>query len=60
MGEPLKWDYKDGRTYQCISSYTPIKGIKNEAKWPKIQEDLVNRIVRLERVLQNHIAAFNE
>ncbi|MEI6126613.1 MAG: DUF4268 domain-containing protein [Pseudomonadota bacterium] len=59
FGEPLTWDYKEGRTYQCICSYT-IKGIENEANWPAIQEDLVDRMVRLKKALQKYIEAFDE
>ena len=60
-GESLIWDYKPGRTQQYIYSPTPLKNyINNEAKWPEIQEDLVKRMIRLQNVLRQHVAALDE
>lgn len=57
FGEPLNWEYKEGRKYQYIRSHTSIGGLKDEDKWPEIQEDLVNRMIRLERAMRDYIKA---
>lgn len=56
FGEPLDWDLKDSRKTQTIRSLTKIGGLDNEDIWPEIQKDLVDRMVRLEKALREHIA----
>jgi hypothetical protein len=48
FGEPLTWDFKDGRKQQYIRSVCPLGGIEDESKWQAIQDDLVDRLVRME------------
>jgi hypothetical protein len=47
-GEPLTWEFKDGRKQQYIRSICPLGGIEDESKWQAIQDDLVDRLVRME------------
>ena len=54
-GEPLKWDFSDNRKQQYIRSSSTVGGLKDKENWPQIQEDLVNRMVRFERAMKDHI-----
>lgn len=57
FGEPLEWDFKENRKQHYIRSWTKIGGLENEDKWSAIQDDLIDRMVRLERALRPHIAS---
>lgn len=48
FGEPLLWDFKDGRKQQYMKSRCPIGGLEEESKWQVIQDDLINRLIRME------------
>lgn len=55
FGEPLHWRYKVNHQAQVIASYCKVGGLKDKQKWPEIQKDLVDRMVRLERALRPHM-----
>ena len=55
--DKLEWDLDANRGQQYIRALSKIGGLKDEAKWPEIQDALIDRMVRLEKVLRNHIAA---
>jgi hypothetical protein len=57
FGESLEWDFKETRKGQGIQSWTKIGGIENEEKWPAIQNDLVNRMIRLEKALRSYFVS---
>jgi hypothetical protein len=57
FGETLDWDYKENRKGHAIRSWTKIGGIENEDQWPAIQNDLVNRMIRLEQALRPYLAS---
>jgi hypothetical protein len=57
FGEPLEWDFKENRKQHYIRSWSKIGGIENEDKWPEIQNDLVNRMIRLEKAFRPYIAS---
>ncbi|HEX9883480.1 MAG TPA: DUF4268 domain-containing protein, partial [Desulfobaccales bacterium] len=57
FGEPLEWDSKDSRKAQMIRSWTKLGGLENEDKWREIENDLVDRMVRLEKALRDYIAS---
>lgn len=59
FGEKLDWDFKEGRKQHYIKSWSNIGGLQNEEKWLKIQEDLTNKMVRLEKVLHKYIVKIN-
>lgn len=55
FGEALLWDFKEGRKQQYVKSRCPIGGLEQEAKWQSIQEDLVDRLIRMESTFRNAI-----
>lgn len=56
FGEPLTWDFKDDRTSQHVKSRCPIGGLlEEEAKWQSIQDDLVDRLTRMENSFRSII-----
>jgi Domain of unknown function (DUF4268) len=57
FGEPLEWDFKENRKQHYIRSWSKIGGIENEDKWPEIQNDLVNRMIRLEKALRPYLTS---
>ena len=59
FGEPLNWDFNDSRKQQYIRTTCPIGGLDNEEKWSEIQNDLVDRHVRLEKAIGPHIKSLN-
>lgn len=52
FGEPLIWDKVEGRRVCRIKSICNIGGLKNEDVWNQIQEDLIDRMIRLEKALK--------
>lgn len=55
FGESLAWDFKDSRKQQYIRSQCPLGGLDSEEKWSAIQNDMVERLIRLEKALRPHI-----
>lgn len=55
FGEPINWDFNDSRKQQYIRTTCPIGGLDNEEKWADIQNDLINRLVKLEKAIGPHI-----
>lgn len=56
FGESLDWEYKEGRKYQYLRSYTVIGELDDEDKWPQIQEEMVERMIRLEKTFSPYIS----
>ncbi len=52
FGEPLSWDFKEGRKQQYIRSVSSIGGLENEDRWKDVQNDLVDRLVRMETAVK--------
>ena len=52
FGEALVWDRVEGRRVCMIKSICNKGGLKNEDLWDQIQEDLINRMVGLEKALK--------
>lgn len=48
FGEPLIWDFKEGRKQHYIKYKCPLGGLEDESEWQAIQEDLINRLIKLE------------
>jgi hypothetical protein len=59
FGEPLLWDKKEGRRVCRIKSFSKFGGIKETDSWGKIQDDLVDRMARLEKAFKNVISKIN-
>jgi hypothetical protein len=57
FGEPLEWDFKENRKQHYIRSWTKIGGIEDEDQWPAIQNDLVDRMIQLEKALRPYLAS---
>jgi hypothetical protein len=54
----LTWDFNDNRKQQYIRSIIAIGGVGNREKWSEIHEDMIDRLVRLEKALRPHIQSF--
>lgn len=55
FGEPLIWDFRESRKQHYIRTLCPIGGVDDEDKWISIQNDLVERLTRLEKTLSPYI-----
>lgn len=55
FGGPLNWDFNENRKQQYIRSTCPYGGIEQDDKWSEIQDDMIDRIVRLEKAIGPHI-----
>jgi hypothetical protein len=55
FGTSLVWDFKEGRKQHYIRSVFETGGLEDNEKWSEIQNDLIDRLIRLERALRNHI-----
>ena len=53
FGEPLIWDKVEGRRVCRIKSLCEIGGLNDSALWDRIQEDMIDRMVRLEKALRS-------
>lgn len=52
FGEALIWEFKESRKQQYVRSRCPLGGMENRNKWEAIQNDLVDRLVRLDGALK--------
>lgn len=55
FGEPLQWEFKEGRKQQYLRTSSPLGGLEDDSKWGAIQRDLVDRLVRLETATRDII-----
>ncbi len=55
FGESLSWEFSNERKQQYIRSNCPYGGIEDDNKWGRIQSDLVDRMIRLEKALRPYI-----
>lgn len=58
FGQPLEWGRHDGRSYSVIHCYITKGGLKDEDKWPEIQEAMVDTMERLVNAIDPHLQAF--
>jgi len=57
FGETLEWNYIEGRKQHYVSAKASRGGgLAGEDKWPELHDDLVDRMIRLEKALKPHIA----
>jgi hypothetical protein len=59
FGESLIWDFKVNRKQHYIRSLCPVGGLEDESKWKEIQNDLVDRLIRMEATLRPWIKQIN-
>lgn len=57
FGEKLKWDRLDDRRACRISKRFDYAGLNNPDKWDKLQEDMINAMIRMESAFKRHIKA---
>ncbi len=57
FGSELSWQRLDGKLACRIAYATTVGGWKsNEAKWPEIQDAMIDAMIRLEKALAPHLA----
>jgi hypothetical protein len=57
FGGPLDWERLDGKRACRIRKMIVVGGIRDdEAKWPHVQDAMVENMIRLERALAPHVA----
>ena len=56
FGEPLVWDQIEGRRVCRIKSFSSAGGLKDESTWEKLQDDMVDRMVRFSKALKPVLA----
>lgn len=55
FGDKLRWERLDDRRASRISKRIDCAGLGDQDKWPKLQDDMVDAMVRLEKALKKHI-----
>lgn len=59
-GEPLTWDRLDDKRACRIKAYVKSGGYRNpESEWPAIQNEMVEKMIRLEAALKGPIEGLN-
>jgi len=56
FGEPLDWDWSEGKRVCRIGKDIRTGGYRNEDKWPEIHEAMIDAMIRLENALKPHIS----
>jgi len=55
FGNKLKWERLDDRRASRINKRFDYAGLNDEKKWDKLQDDMVDGMIRLEKSLKKHI-----
>ncbi|MFH2146312.1 MAG: DUF4268 domain-containing protein [Candidatus Omnitrophota bacterium] len=55
FGEKLRWERLDDRRASRISKRIDYAGLVDREKWPKLQDEMIDAMIRLERALKKHI-----
>ena len=55
FGEALKWERIDNRRASRISREFDYAGLSDKEQWEKLQDDMIDAMIRLEKVLGKHI-----
>lgn len=56
FGEPLEWQRLDNRRACRIRKVVTLGGYRDEEKWSRVQDEMIDAMVRLEKALGPHIA----
>jgi len=56
FGEPLEWQWLEGSRACRIAKRIDLGGLRDEDKWPELQDAMIDAMVRLEGALRPHIA----
>ena len=57
--EDLNWDFNESRKQQYIRTTCSLGGLDDEERWQDIQQDLIDRLVRLEMAIGPYIKLLN-
>lgn len=55
-GSPLKWERLDGKRACRISAQLSVGGLVDEERWPEIQENLVDTMIRFEAAIRGPLS----
>ncbi|MCK4334699.1 DUF4268 domain-containing protein [candidate division WOR-3 bacterium] len=55
FGAPLKWQRLEGKRGCRIKKQITLGGYRDKDKWPKIQDAMIDAMIRLAKVLKPHI-----
>jgi len=55
FGEPMVWERKDDKRISIVKSLVKIGGLRDEELWPDIQDEMVNKMVRLEKAIGPYV-----
>ena len=55
FGDKLRWERLDDRRASRISRRIDYAGLGDKEKWPKLQDDMIDAMIRLEKALKKHI-----
>jgi hypothetical protein len=55
FGEKLTWDRVDDKQASYIRFYLNGLGLKDKEKWPELQDQMINAMIRLEKTFQPFI-----
>lgn len=55
FGEKLRWERLDDRRASRISKRIETAGLGDREKWPKLQDEMIDAMMRLEKALKKHI-----
>ena len=55
FGGELNWEHVDGRQMCRISKQFKYDDLGDSDKWDKLQDDMIDAMIRLEKALKEHI-----
>ena len=55
FGEPLDWDRVETRRSCRITKWVTTTGLADREQWPETQQQMIERMIRLEQALKPHI-----
>ncbi len=55
FGEPLEWESLEGRRACRIRKTVEGGGLRDPQEWPKVQESMIDAMIRLEKALRPHL-----
>lgn len=56
FGAPLDWDRLDGKKPARISTVFRVGGFTNPDKWPELQEQMIDGMIRLDKAIRGRLA----
>lgn len=56
FGSPLSWERLDNKRASRIARYFDEGGYRDPEKWPQLTDDMIDSMIRLERVLSGYLS----